>query len=158
MQRNHSKPRFDRRSPVQPGRSAAPYLIVAIVAALAVWGVQQCSIQNSRPEREADQNAPVRVESYTTGIPEPIRGDVRTVFSDSDYPAEAQRNGEEGTVQARLDIDGSGRVARCTVIRSSGHELLDSATCSILRRRARFEPTRDGTTYVTPPVTWRLGE
>jgi protein TonB len=92
------------------------------------------------------------------------KGDVRYIFSDDDYPADAQRAGEEGTVQAKLDIDPSGRVVRCTVIRSSGHTSLDAGTCRILIRRARFVPAKDrngeatADTYVTPPVTWRLYE
>jgi protein TonB len=127
-----------------------PYFVLAVVAALAFWALQQCSMDWTPNQRSAE-NAP-------------SKRDVRLVFSDSDYPAEAQQNGEEGTVRARLDIDASGRVARCTVIRSSGHALLDSATCNILRSRARFAPARDRygnvrpDSYVTPPITWRLAE
>jgi protein TonB len=90
------------------------------------------------------------------------KADVRTIFSSDDYPADAQRNGEEGTVQAELSIDARGRVRGCRVIRSSGHASLDSATCSILQRRARFKPAQDvngdavASSVVTPLVVWRL--
>ena len=65
-------------------------------------------------------------------------------------------------MQARLDIDSKGSVSRCTIIRSSGHDGLDNATCKILKRRAHFTPARDAAgkvitdSVVTPPVVWRL--
>jgi protein TonB len=37
-----------------------------------------------------------------------------------------------------------GRVADCSITRSSGSPDLDEATCSNIRRRARFEPAKDG--------------
>jgi protein TonB len=52
----------------------------------------------------------------------------------------------------------------CNLTRSTGNGALDSATCNILRRRAKFTPARDSSgnpttdTYNTPPITWRLAE
>jgi protein TonB len=140
------KQRFDRRSPVQPHRSPAPYFVAAIIVAVASWAIQQRAVENSNPERT----------SY------PTRGDVRALFSSDDYPADAQQNGEEGSVRARLTVDARGRVAKCTIIRSSGHVSLDKATCDVLRDRARFSPARDANgkavsdSFVTPLVVWRL--
>jgi protein TonB len=90
------------------------------------------------------------------------RGDVRSLFSTDDYPASAQSSGAEGTAQATLSISPDGRVVGCNLIRSTGNSSLDSATCNILRRRAKFTPARDtngnatSDTYTTPPITWRL--
>ena len=87
---------------------------------------------------------------------------MRSLFSADDYPASAQSAGAEGTSQAQLTISADGRVAACNIIRSSGNSALDSATCSILRRRAKFTPARDSNgnattdTITTPPITWRL--
>jgi protein TonB len=92
----------------------------------------------------------------------PARGDVRSLFSADDYPASAQAAGAEGTAQASLTIGSDGRVVGCNLIRSTGNGALDSATCNILRRRAKFTPARDSNgnattdTYTTPPITWRL--
>ncbi len=94
--------------------------------------------------------------------PRPARGDLRTLFSVDDYPASAERKGEEGTVQANLAIDKAGRVSGCTILHSSGSKTLDNTTCSIMQRRARFVPARDVNgnavpdAVVTPPVVWRL--
>ncbi|HEX5237018.1 MAG TPA: energy transducer TonB [Sphingomicrobium sp.] len=92
----------------------------------------------------------------------PAQGDVRTLFSGDDYPPSAQSAGAEGTAQAQLTIGSDGRVTGCNLIRSTGNSALDSATCSILRRRAKFVPARDSNgnptsdTYTTPPIRWQL--
>jgi protein TonB len=91
------------------------------------------------------------------------KGDLRTLFDGSqDYPASAQAAGAEGTVRAELTISSDGRVVGCNVTQSSGNSALDSTTCNILRRRAKFTPARDSNgnpttdTYQTPPITWKL--
>lgn len=90
------------------------------------------------------------------------KGDLRTLFSADDYPASAQAAGAEGTAQAQLTIGADGRVQSCNLIRSTGNGALDSATCNILRRRAKFTPARDSNgnntsdTITTPPIVWRL--
>lgn len=100
---------------------------------------------------------PRKVQSATSA-----RGDLRTLFSADDYPASAQSAGAEGTAQARLTIGTDGRVVSCDLIRSTGNGALDSATCNILRRRAKFTPARDSNgnptvdTVTTPPIVWRL--
>jgi protein TonB len=90
------------------------------------------------------------------------KGDLRTLFSPDDYPAAAQSAGAEGTAQAEITIGPDGRVVGCNITRSTGNSALDSATCSIIRRRAKYVPARDSNgnpttdTLQTPPITWRL--
>ncbi|MFL6724924.1 MAG: energy transducer TonB [Sphingomicrobium sp.] len=90
------------------------------------------------------------------------KGDLRSLFSADDYPAAAQAAGAEGTAQAQLTIGADGRVVGCNLTRSTGNGALDSATCNILRRRAKFTPARDSNgqattdTITTPPIVWRL--
>ncbi|MFL6731427.1 MAG: energy transducer TonB [Sphingomicrobium sp.] len=90
------------------------------------------------------------------------KGDLRTLFSADDYPAAAQAAGAEGTAQAQLTIGPDGRVVGCNLTRSTGNSSLDSATCNILKRRAKFTPARDSNgqpttdTVSTPPIVWRL--
>ena len=92
----------------------------------------------------------------------PARGDVRTVFSNDDYPASAIAANAEGTAQAQLTIGPDGRVTGCNLIRSTGNNALDSTTCNILRRRVKFSPAKDtngnatSDTYTTPPIRWVL--
>ena len=68
---------------------------------------------------------------------------VHSLFSGDDYPADAQRNNEQGTVTVDMLIGTDGRVTGCTVTGSSGSRSLDNATCRILRSRARFDPALD---------------
>jgi protein TonB len=90
------------------------------------------------------------------------KGDLRSLFSADDYPASAQSAGAEGTVRASLTIGPDGRVTGCNIIQSSGNGSLDSTTCNILRRRAKFTPARDSNgnatsdTVTTPSIIWRL--
>jgi protein TonB len=90
------------------------------------------------------------------------RGDLRTLFSADDYPASAQSAGAEGTARATLSIGPDGRVTGCNITQSTGNSALDSATCSVLRRRAKFTPARDSNgnatsdTITTPSIAWRL--
>lgn len=73
-----------------------------------------------------------------------------------DYPRDASRAGATGSVTATLDITPDGRVAGCTVVRSSGSPPLDRATCTLIQKRFRFEPARDTTGNAVPGTAgWR---
>jgi protein TonB len=160
MVRDPPEPRIDPRSPVQPGRSPAPYFILAFVAAVLVWAAQQYWISDSGSDSTPKEARAQQAKEHSTATES--TGDVRRVFSADDYPVSAQQKGEEGTVQAQLTVDTTGRVSGCKVIRTSGYASLDDATCSILQRRARFKPATDDagkpieSTVVTPPVVWQL--
>jgi len=86
----------------------------------------------------------------------------RALISYQDYPPEAVRRGWEGSVIADLTISPAGRVSICRVVGSSGHKLLDQATCRIMLKRAMFHPAKDKDgrpvedTIRTPPINWRL--
>jgi TonB family protein len=77
------------------------------------------------------------------------RGDPLIVFppgniSNDDYPIEALRGGESGSVGYDIDVTAIGRPVACRIGRSSGSTALDSTTCSLLVRRAIFLPAVDG--------------
>ncbi|HET7574981.1 MAG TPA: energy transducer TonB [Sphingomicrobium sp.] len=151
------KPRFNPRSPVQPGRSSAPYFIAVLIAGIVIWSLQQWAMEDS----DLPSLRPTTETNHRLGAAS-AKGDLRTIFSADDYPAAAWTRGEQGSVQAKLDVDERGQVSRCTIVRSSGHESLDEATCRILEARARFTPARDASgaaiedSVVTPPIVWRL--
>jgi TonB family protein len=67
-------------------------------------------------------------------------------FADGDYPPAALRAEQEGRVGLLLEIAGDGRVDVCSILSSSRVEGIDSASCRLLIRRARFTPAlgRDG--------------
>lgn len=89
------------------------------------------------------------------------KGNLPSLFSNDDYPQSAIRNEEQGTTAVRLTIGTDGRVTGCDITSSSGSSALDSTTCSILRRRARFTPAKDqaGNPIVdttTTRIRWQL--
>ena len=83
-------------------------------------------------------------------------------FSTDDYPREALRRREEGTVLFSVLYGADGRVADCVVTGSSGSPSLDQTTCRIVRERVRVRPARDAQGNAVPrrdegmAVTWSL--
>jgi protein TonB len=83
------------------------------------------------------------------------------VITAADYPASARAMSAQGQVGFVLTVGVDGRVADCTVTRSSGSAALDSATCRLMRSRGRFTPARDSTgnpvvATIADQVEWRL--
>lgn len=74
-------------------------------------------------------------------VPKPLNP--ASWITPADYPAEAIRERLEGTLAFRVDVDEQGRVVGCTITESSKSSILDSSTCRLVARRARFEPARD---------------
>jgi protein TonB len=62
----------------------------------------------------------------------------------SDYPSRALNDKREGVTGYRVSVGPDGRVTDCNITSSSGSPELDDATCSNIRRRARFNPAMDG--------------
>ena len=80
------------------------------------------------------------------------RASLASYISDSDYPADAIRNGEQGIVGFQLEVGPDGIVSSCRIVASSGSASLDTATCRIMQARARFTPARDGGGHAVPDV------
>ena len=100
-------------------------------------------------------------EPVRTVRPARARANLASYVSDEDYPNSAIRDLEQGTTRFRLGIGPDGRVSECTVIASSGSSSLDSATCRLMKQRARFVPARDShdkatTDSVTSAIRWVL--
>lgn len=93
--------------------------------------------------------------------PARAKANLASYVSDADYPSAAIRNEDEGTTRFRLGVGRDGRVTECTVTASSGSSALDSATCKLMKQRARFTPARDSngnstTDTVTSGIRWVL--
>ena len=89
------------------------------------------------------------------------KGNLQGLFSGDDYPQDAIRNEETGRTTVRLGIGTDGRVTSCDVVGSSGSRSLDSATCRVLRSRARFNPAKlsngqPTTDTFTQTIVWQL--
>ena len=72
------------------------------------------------------------------------KGNPGSWANSNDYPSRALREEQEGVTRFRVSVGPDGRVASCDVTGSSGSSELDSATCSLITRRGRFNPATDG--------------
>lgn len=91
------------------------------------------------------------------------RGNPGEWITTADYRSRWVNEELTGTARFRLEIGTSGRVTDCRVTRSTGHAALDTATCSLIQRRARFTPSRNSAGDTVPgtyegSIVWRLPE
>lgn len=89
-----------------------------------------------------------------------LSGPLPALFAPGDYPPASRRAGEQGDVTVRLTISPFGRVTRCAVLASNASDSLESATCAVLSRRARFAPAVDASGIATggamvQHIAWR---
>lgn len=71
-------------------------------------------------------------------------------ITNSDYPRHLERARIEGAVVVRFTALPSGRVADCTILRSSLVVELDDTTCALIEHRFRFRPALDVNGQPTP--------
>ncbi|HEX8574307.1 MAG TPA: TonB family protein [Allosphingosinicella sp.] len=99
------------------------------------------------PAREPAITEPPKAKKVE---PARARANLASYVSDADYPSSAIRNEEEGMTRFRLAVGPDGKVTECTVTASSGSSALDSATCRLMKQRARFTPARDSDGRLVP--------
>jgi protein TonB len=86
--------------------------------------------------------------------------DVRAVFSYNDVPSYLMEIGEvDRTVYSRTTVRPDGSIQGCTAEYGSGDRALDTYTCQLISKRARFMPARwlDGSPVygvVRMPIRW----
>ena len=150
---------------MQPGRSGAgTFIVLAVLGIAAIWSVHDVWVDpfavpyDTASDKDAVSETAAKNPSPRT---QSARANLVSLFNSDDYPLEALRNEEQGTVTVRLQVGATGRVSSCTVTASSGSNSLDRTTCEILQRRARFAPATDSSGTPVPDVytqriTWRL--
>jgi periplasmic protein TonB len=78
------------------------------------------------------------------------------------YPAQAMASGWAGSTEVRVEVASDGRPRTATVVRSSGHELLDRAALTMIDAgalRARLPESLRGKAFaVVLPVVFNLDE
>ncbi len=136
--------------PPPPKQDTPPPPIVAPPPAI--------SINTAAPSVETVTVAPPPAPVFVTAAPPPPpppapkfqpkaaapKGNPGNWATSNDYPSRALREEREGSTGFRVTIGTDGKVADCSVTRSSGSPDLDQATCDNIRRRARFTPATDG--------------
>jgi len=101
-------------------------MAAALLLGLAVLGAAQAT----EPSAGLSLNGSRAIPIGEAGWIDPIE----------DFPARARRDGQGGTVLARVFVDRSGRVTGCLVREGPNVPALQAATCRMLRSRARFQP------------------
>jgi TonB family protein len=110
------------------------------------------------PDESVDPFAPPAIPPAVPARPE---HGIYLYFGTGDYPPEAIRGRQHGTVLFDALIGANGRALACRVARSSGAPALDQRTCDVVIARVRFHPARDNRgvavqgTY-SSRVTWEL--
>jgi TonB family protein len=90
--------------------------------------------------------------------PTPLR---QPWVSTNDYPSRALQQELEGTTSFRVSVGTNGGVLGCIITQSSGHDDLDTVTCTNVMKRARFYPatSADGSPIegvFDGDVNWRI--
>lgn len=119
------------------------------LAALTVALAYPVAAQKTKESlAKADDPAPVGLEVIPSPVsvdrtkPSPI-GSAKDWVTNADYPLDAWRDGEDGVVSYRLEVDRAGKVTECRITGSTATARLNSETCRLLLERARFEPGHD---------------
>lgn len=71
------------------------------------------------------------------------RGNAGLWVNANDYPSQALREEHEGKTGFRVIVDETGTPTDCTILASSGSTVLDTQACTLIMRRARFNPAKD---------------
>jgi len=112
------------------------------------------SSTTTRPARKAENTRPARAPAVDRD-PEPI------ARIQPEYPPQAFRNHEQGTVLVRVNVDANGMATDPQVVNRSGSRELDSAAMDAVRKW-QFKPAlKDGkaiASTVDVPVEFKLGQ
>lgn len=110
--------------------------VLATVANPAIASTlrHRCAVEVSRIDRGSGKPAVTRAT---------IPPDLPPLVTNDDYPASAIRAEQQGTTFISITVSAKGMVSDCSLQSSSGSQTLDQTACSILSRRARFQPALD---------------
>lgn len=162
-------------SDVAPARSkAAPEKTEAesidALERFASKGERSAEAAKASAIRAREEASPAVADEEEYEFPEPTireplpprpRGYPGNWANSNDYPSRALRDEIEGVVRFVVQVDEAGRVVGCAITGSSGSPDLDAATCSLMQRRARFNPATDANGTPVPgswssSVRWQI--
>ena len=123
---------------------------------VGVSGTSPAAVQSALPGKASMQ---VGLEDWKNKAASGEPGAVNTIRAAIEraksYPPLARRRGLEGTVTAEFTISAKGYPENIRIVRSSGHEILDSAAKKTILRASPF-PSVKGSLEV--PITFRIAK
>lgn len=99
--------------------------------------------------------------SAQEGVPSGIKDAGAMSLPLSAYPTKSRERGEEGTVEYRVDVTAEGEMRSCEIIKSSGYNRLDQATCELMIHHVKFSPDvnsegRPLDSIIQGSIVWKL--
>jgi len=151
-----NRPLEDAAAPAESSLSEKGKTVSAEQAGgVGVSGTSPAAVQSAIPGKASMQvgleSGRNKAASGDSGAVNTIRAAIERAKS---YPPLARRRGLEGTVTAEFTINEKGYPENIRIVRSSGHEILDSAAKKTILRASPF-PAVKGSLEV--PITFRLG-
>jgi protein TonB len=135
--------------PPPPKKLAAPPPIVAPPPRININPIQS-PVETVREAPPAPAFVPVAMPPAPAAPPAPPppkvvkamspKGNPGNWVTNNDYPTRALRENRSGVTGFRLTVGTDGRPTGCDITSSSGSPDLDSTACSLLMRRAKFNP------------------
>lgn len=131
---------------------AAPFAVVANPGGLANRSLRPCLMDLARDDRGSAKPVVTKVTHRNPGS---------MYITNDDYPSAALRARAQGSTRILLTVSAHGIVSDCAITETSSNADLDSATCSLLTRRARLKPALDEAGQPTQgtiamSITWRI--
>ena len=138
-------PPEDTPDPVSPPPPNAPESLIEMPRESPIQTTQRETPQEVFRKPDVTQE-PVRAAEPVERPPSKARGvqpkNQRSWAAriQDNYPRRAAQEEIEGTVGVRVTVTADGKATGCSVTKSSGSDILDSAACKDLERYGRFDP------------------
>lgn len=116
------------------GSSLSETFVISLLPGV-VGELEKClaSLQDKWTISTSDRSARIRREAKPRQSP-------HLYFDPRDYPREALRDEQSGSVKLVFLVDEQGGISDCSVDRTSGVQGLDAMACYVIQARAKFDP------------------
>ena len=123
-------------------KPALDALQVCYVDLLKSWGIGDSDAAALAAIRSGAGQDVSAVMAQQLGAPR-RKGRPGAWLTSADYPTEALRQDQGGTVVVLVNVGETGLPEKCNVVISSKVPVLDEQTCAVLLRRTRYSPGQD---------------
>jgi TonB family protein len=130
-------PKFSPRLHLTSMKSALKALEVCYADLLTGWGIGPEDVAIMVAARKMRLESTSQVTAQRVDLPK-VKSNAAAWVTSNDYPTEALRAEQGGTVTVLLQLTDTGKPESCRVLVSSKVESLDQGTCAALSKRAQY--------------------